>query len=87
MLPGDAPTLADLLPPRPTWMVASACRDRPDVTWFPERGESAAPAKAVCLSECPCQAACLAYAIETDAVGIWGGTSDRERRQRRQGAG
>ncbi len=80
-------TLADLFPPLPPWMADGACRNRPDVTWFPDKGQPAGPAKAVCLSECPCRAACLAYAMETGAVGIWGGTSDRERQALRKVAG
>jgi hypothetical protein len=32
--------------------------------------------------------ACLAYALENECVGIWGGTSDRQRAQAlRQGTG
>ncbi len=67
----DFPTLADFLPARPAWMAQGACRNRPDLTWFPERGQSAAPAKAVCAG-CPQKAPCVAYAIEADAVGVWG---------------
>ncbi|MDP8937329.1 MAG: WhiB family transcriptional regulator [Actinomycetota bacterium] len=43
------------------------CRDRPDVTWFPEKGQSAAPAKAVCAG-CPTRAPCLEYALGTAAL-------------------
>lgn len=48
--------------------------------WFPERGENVRPAKRVC-AECPVQAVCLEYALTFDAVGIWGGTSEKERRR------
>ncbi len=78
----DLLTVADLFPRRPAWMASGACRDRPDVTWFPEKGQSAAPAKAVCAG-CPTRARCLEYAIETGVEGVWGGTSTRERRRRR----
>ncbi len=77
------PTLADFLPGRPAWMAQGACRNRPDVNWFPEKGQSAAAAKAVCAG-CPQKAPCVAYAIETDAEGVWGGTSTRERRAMRK---
>ncbi|MDP8937855.1 MAG: WhiB family transcriptional regulator [Actinomycetota bacterium] len=78
------PSLADLLR-RPAWMAEGLCRDRPDVTWFPEKGQTAAPAKAVCAA-CPTRARCLEYAIETGVEGIWGGTSTRERRTLALGA-
>lgn len=66
--------LADLLARRPAWMAAGACRDRADVTWFPNKSQSAAPAKAVC-AECPSRAPCLAFALDLDADGVWGGTN------------
>jgi WhiB family redox-sensing transcriptional regulator len=75
------PTLADLLPPRPSWMAAGACRDRPDVTWFPDRGKSTAPAKAICAG-CPVRVECLSFAQhEGIDHGTWGGLSPRERRK------
>lgn len=75
-------TWADLFPPRPAWMTKGACRSRPDVTWFPARRVGGAPSKAVCAG-CPALALCLECAIETDADGVWGGTSSQERRMRR----
>jgi WhiB family redox-sensing transcriptional regulator len=74
--------LAELLE-RPAWMERGACRDRPDITFFPERGQSGAPAKAVC-AECPVRRDCLDYAVtHGERHGIWGGTSERERRRLR----
>lgn len=76
----DLPQLADLVS-RPAWMAKAACRDHPEVSFFPVRGESTgAPAKAVCRS-CSVRAECYAYAVEHEERGIWGGTSERERRQ------
>lgn len=37
-------------------------------------------AKRLC-GECPVRAECLAYALDNGAVGIWGGTSTKERRK------
>lgn len=55
----------------------------PDL-FFPERGASVAEAKAVCRS-CPVIDACLEYALQEGIkVGIWGGCSERERRQIRR---
>ena len=48
--------------------------------FFPERGESAGPARRVCAA-CPVREPCLDYAI-TNRIshGIWGGLTERERR-------
>lgn len=65
------------------WQERAACRDSDPGIFFPERGDNAAVAKAVCLS-CPVQAACLEYALVTfERFGVWGGKSERERRQMR----
>jgi Transcription factor WhiB len=65
---------------RPAWMADALCREHPGVEFFPERGKPAAPAKSVC-SSCLVRFDCLAYALEWGCVGIWGGTSDRQRAQ------
>lgn len=46
--------------------------------FFPARGEPCAAAQAVCGS-CPVARECLEYGVETDSLGIWGGTSERKR--------
>ena len=52
----------------------------PDI-FFPEQGESAEDARAVC-ADCPVIDECLDYAIDTNQeLGIWGGTNGRERRR------
>lgn len=57
------------------------CLEFPDVDWFPERGQPFEPAKQICR-RCLCQAECLDYATERGiGVGIWGGSSGRERRE------
>lgn len=64
------------------WMSAALCShsQRPNL-WFPERGESTAPAVGVC-SRCPVKAECLDYAIENKIEdGIWGGESALGRRK------
>jgi predicted Fe-S protein YdhL (DUF1289 family) len=100
MQPGDAGDvdLFDSLLQRPAWMAEGACRsgqqvsqngtpaaERPAVNFFPGRGESAAPAKAVCR-RCPVRSPCLEFALEHDVSGVWGGTSERQRRQLLAGA-
>jgi WhiB family transcriptional regulator, redox-sensing transcriptional regulator len=67
-----------------TWREQAACHGRMDVSFFPNAGESATPAKAVCAG-CPVRVACLDYALvngETD--GVWGGMDEEERRKERR---
>lgn len=67
--------------PRTPFSHRAACRDHPDVSWFPGRGEHAAPAKAICAT-CPALSDCLAYALADDTLtGVWGGTLPAERRR------
>jgi WhiB family redox-sensing transcriptional regulator len=63
------------------WRHAAECVRRADgANFFPERGESAVGAKAIC-SECPVRQPCLEFALRTNiSCGIWGGLSGRERR-------
>jgi WhiB family redox-sensing transcriptional regulator len=68
------------LPPLPAWMADAACREHPDVTWFPPPGESGLEAKAIC-GRCLVKEECLRYALEHDLDGIWGGTTVRQRRR------
>ena len=62
------------------WKLDSACLLEPTDLFFPDRGQSAQPAKIIC-STCPVKVPCLAYAIENRMwEGIWGGTNEKERR-------
>ena len=62
------------------WRELAACRGAELNLFFPERGESAGPARRVC-SACPVREPCLDYAISNRIVhGIWGGLTERERR-------
>lgn len=63
-----------------------ACGDQPVDLFFPGRGNNAAvdQAKAICAT-CPHRRQCLAHAIVNgEKYGIWGGTSEKERRAMRQ---
>lgn len=62
---------------RPPWHAHAACRGIGPALFFPERGEPAGPAKAVC-ADCPVVTPCRAAG--DGQAGIWGGTSGRERR-------
>jgi WhiB family transcriptional regulator, redox-sensing transcriptional regulator len=67
------------------WRELAACRGAGLDLFFPERGESAEPARQVCAA-CPVRQPCLDYAITNRIVhGIWGGLTERERRALRSG--
>ena len=71
------------------WRAESACKDLDANLFFPagETGPAAvqiAQAKAICRT-CPVQRACLDFALATHQdYGIWGGTTEDERRQIRR---
>ena len=71
------------------WRRHAACRDTDPDLFFPVGTtgpaiEQIANAKAVC-NQCESKAACLEFAIATNQdSGIWGGTSEEERRQLRK---
>ena len=84
----DPHTLEELAAERPAFMSDALCREHPEISWFPERGEDARPAKAVCAA-CLVRDECLAFAATfalNELQGIWGGLSGRERRQQRRTA-
>lgn len=75
--------LAELLRP-PAWHRDAACLEHPEVTFFLDKGQSAAPALAVCAG-CLAVENCKAYAVDTgQQAGVWGGTSPRGRRALRR---
>ena len=69
---------------RPPWHRQAACLSHPKVDFFPRPGQSAkvVAAKAIC-ARCPVQAECLAWALTRPGrlIGVWGGTSERDRRR------
>ena len=83
--PDEPLTLAEMLAASvPAWQAEGLCRWRPDINFFPERGDNTRDAKAVCRG-CPVRPECLEYALDNgDKFGIWGGMSERERRRLRQ---
>jgi WhiB family transcriptional regulator, redox-sensing transcriptional regulator len=71
-----------------SWQERGRCTDLPsrkiNALFFPERGGSTKAARALC-SECCVKAECLEYALERkEAFGVWGGTSERDRRKIRK---
>lgn len=65
------------LTPAP-WMANAVCAGVDAELWFPEKGGTNQAAKAICR-RCPVIAECLEYALARQELGIWGGTSERER--------
>ena len=66
--------------PRNDWEKDAACRDQ-DIAhlFFPNRGGTCRPAKAVCAG-CPVRSDCLAAAIDNnERDGVWGGLNTEER--------
>lgn len=62
------------------WQTAAACRGANPELFYPGRGESLAPARAICAG-CPVAVECAA-AGSKELYGIWGGTSRFDRRNR-----
>ena len=70
-----------------TWMEQGVCRKYDPDLWHPkfDAPSSTAAAKAICKL-CPVQSECLDWALKYDENGVWGGTSEADRRtlQRRK---
>lgn len=70
---------------RQYWRLLAACRDTDPDLFFPvgttgPAVDQIAAAKAVCRS-CPSREPCLEFALATNQdSGVWGGTSEEERR-------
>ena len=67
------------------WMANALCAQVDGDLWFPDKGGSTREAKAICR-RCPVRAQCLALALEQGETGIWGGTSENERRRMKPSA-
>lgn len=63
------------------WMSKGNCRFEPPERFFPSDGVGVEIAKQICAT-CPVQTPCLEYALEQRIDhGVWGGTSERQRRR------
>lgn len=62
-----------------TWKADGLCAQTDPEAFFPELGHTAAPARRVCLA-CPVRVECLEYAIDHGERGIWGGTTENQRK-------
>jgi WhiB family redox-sensing transcriptional regulator len=67
----------------PTWRKRAACTGIDSDIFYPssEDEADAQEAKAICVV-CPVQTSCLEHALSLrEREGIWGGTTERERRR------
>ena len=75
------------LEPELTWQRDAACRglgvEESQAIFFPAPGESISAARALCEG-CPVSGQCLDFALTHGCTGVWGGTSDHERRRIRR---
>lgn len=63
------------------WLGRGACREVATAVFFPGRGASTKPAKAICRS-CPVVEECREYALGIPQLtGIWGGLSEADRKR------
>ena len=68
------------------WMAEGLCAEKPPSLFFPSDGVGVDVARKIC-AECPVKSACLEYALENRIDhGVWGGTSERERRRLKKAA-
>jgi WhiB family transcriptional regulator, redox-sensing transcriptional regulator len=68
-------------PDQAPWIALARCRDLAPKIFFPSDGPGVEVAKRYC-AECLVKRACLEFALENQIHhGVWGGTSERERRR------
>lgn len=82
----DAADLVAHLLRRPAWHAEAACRGQGTRGWFPSRGYL--PTGRALCEECPVRQDCLDDALgDPTRQGIWGGLSEGQRQELRQGRG
>lgn len=70
--------------PAREWHPDALCREVDPDLFFPDRGESPAPALRVCAA-CEVRVECAAEALAVgEEFGVWGGTTERQRRRYRR---
>ena len=63
------------------WRELGACRGLEPAIFYPDEGDEALDAKAVC-ADCGVRVSCLEYALVVrEKQGVWGGATERERRR------
>lgn len=81
-MPRPRPGIAiDAHLPDKAWQVHGLCRGVDPNVFYPPDAVGSDEAKAICAG-CKVQAPCLEYALAwREKFGVWGGTSERERRR------
>lgn len=84
-------TYIERVPSQFRWQAGAACKGVPSYLFFPEEMERngfkenplfvGKKAQDYCAT-CPVQAICREFSVLHDAEGIWGDTTDRQRRRR-----
>lgn len=69
---------------RPDWFDLAECRGTDPELFFPTQGETPSPAALAACDRCEVKTQCLKWALANKEPGIWGGTTDRQRRTMRQ---
>jgi WhiB family transcriptional regulator, redox-sensing transcriptional regulator len=69
------------------WQREAACRglgvEESRAIFFPAPGKCIDEARAIC-GACPVREQCLDFALTNGCIGVWGGTTERERSRLRQ---
>ena len=82
----SAPNFLNIVAP-PEWTTDALCAQVDPALFYPEAGEPNRDAKRICAG-CEVRAECLAYALaHRERFGVWGGTTERERRRLRRAGG
>lgn len=63
----------------PRWMMYGACKNQDPDTYFPDPAIRNPPENIKC-GRCPVTKRCLEYALENHPEGVWGGTTEAQRR-------
>lgn len=67
--------------PEANWMNQGNCADRDPSTFFPSDGVGVEIARRIC-ADCKVKTTCMEYTLKHHIDhGVWGGTSERERRR------
>lgn len=78
-------TLETILNKEP-WTDGALCTQVDADLWFPVQGASTKEARAIC-ARCDVRLQCLEYALaHNERTGIWGGLTERQRRDLRRSA-
>ena len=69
-----------------SWWTLAACRGMATETFFPNDNAYSITAQLVC-NGCSVKSECVEEALRAGLEGVWGGTTEQQRRTMRRGAG